>query len=67
MTAVAVKLTYVPRTVHVARSLLLRGVVPSVQLLTVAMPEAFVVAEPPVTEPPPDLTENVTEAPGQGL
>ena len=30
------------------------AVVPSVQLPTVAMPEALVVAEPPLTEPPPE-------------
>src|SRR4051812_31310683 len=42
-------------------------VTPSVQLPTVAIPLAFVVAVPPVTLPPPVATVNVTVAPGTGL
>jgi len=41
--------------------------VPSVQLPTAAIPEAFVTAVPPVIEPPPLATANVTDAPPTGL
>jgi hypothetical protein len=37
--------------------------VPSVQPPTVATPDAFVVTEPPVREPPPLVTTNVTGTP----
>ena len=58
---VAVKVTGEPvRPVLVALSVFVPAVVPRVQLPTVAMPEAFVVAEPPVIEPPPDATAKVT-------
>ena len=40
---------------------------PSVQLPTVAMPDASVVALPPATVPPPLVTVNVTGAPADGL
>ena len=43
------------------------AVVPNVQLPTVAMPLAFVVADPLVTEPPPVATANVTETPETAL
>jgi len=43
------------------------AVVPSVQLPTVAMPEALVVAEAPVMEPPPEATANVTTTLGTEL
>ena len=40
----------------VAVNVLVPAVVPSVQLPTVATPLAFVVAVPPVIDPPPDAT-----------
>jgi hypothetical protein len=40
--------------------------VPSVQLVTVAMPEASVTRVPPVIEPPPLVTANVTVTPANG-
>src|SRR6185437_2217344 len=40
---------------------------PSCQLPTVAMPDAFVVAPPPVTAPPPVATAKVTEKLGTGF
>ena len=40
---------------------------PNVQLPTVAMPLASVTVVPPDTEPPPDVTANVTVAPLTGL
>src|SRR5436309_2096885 len=43
------------------------AVPPSVQLPTVAIPLAFVVALPPVTLPPPAVTANVTPTPATGL
>jgi hypothetical protein len=39
---------------------------PSVQEPTLAIPEEFVVAVAPETEPPPLMTENVTVAPASG-
>src|SRR5262249_50987078 len=41
--------------------------VPSFHEPTVAMPDAFVVCEPPVREPPPELIEKVTPTPETGL
>ena len=55
------------RPLQVAVSVLAPAVVPSVQLPTVAMPEALVVAEAPVTEPPPAVAAKVTVTPGQTL
>ena len=43
------------------------AVVPSLQLPTVAIPDAFVVVEPPVMLPPPVPTANVTATPAIGL
>jgi len=43
------------------------AVVPRVQLPTVAMPEALVVAEPPVSEPPPEPIAKVTPTPATTL
>jgi hypothetical protein len=43
------------------------GVLPNVQLPTVAMPLAFVVALPPDTLPPPDATAKLTLTPFTGL
>ena len=40
---------------------------PSVHDPTVAMPAAFVTAVAPVTDPPPDVTEKVTDTPDVGL
>ncbi len=40
---------------------------PSVHPPTVAIPDAFVTAVPPVTDPPPDATANVTDTPEAGL
>ena len=42
------------------------AIVPSVQLPTTAIPDTFVVAVPPVTEPPPLATANVTVTPLTG-
>jgi hypothetical protein len=42
-------------------------VAPRVQDPTVAMPEAFVVADRPVPEPPPEAIAKVTVAPGTRL
>lgn len=53
--------------VEVAVRVLLPAVAPSVQLPTVAMPPAFVVAERPVALPPPVATANVTVTPATGL
>ncbi len=55
------------RPLQVAVSVLAPAVVPRVQLPTVAMPEALVVAEAPVTEPPPAVAAKVTVTPGQTL
>ena len=43
------------------------GVLPNVQLPTVAIPLAFVVWEAPVMLPPPELTAKVTATPGIGF
>ena len=56
-----------PALVAVRVLLLVPAVVPSFQEPTVAMPEALVVWEPPVSEPPPDATAKVTETPETGL
>ena len=56
-----------PALVAVRVLLLVPAVVPSFQEPTVAMPEALVVWEPPVTEPPPVAAAKVTEAPETGL
>ena len=65
---VAVKVTGEPeRPLLVAVSVFVPAVVPRVQLPTVAMPAEFVVAEPPLTEPPPDATAKVTAIPETGL
>src|SRR5512145_23239 len=65
---VAVKVTGLPASVpDVAVSVWGPAVVPSVQPPTVAMPAAFVVWVAPVTEPPPDVTANVTVTPPTGL
>ena len=61
---VAVKVTGEPVNVpFVAVSVFDPAVVPSVQLPTVAIPFALVVAVSPVTEPPPEATANVTFTP----
>jgi hypothetical protein len=54
------------RPVDVAVSVFAPAVVPSVQLVTVAIPLAFVVAEPPITDPVPDATK-ITLTPLTGL
>ncbi len=65
---VAVKVTGDPlRPARVAVSVLAPAVVPSLQLPTVAIPEALVVALAPVTEPPPEATAKVTTTPETGL
>jgi hypothetical protein len=67
-TPVAVNVTGLPvRPVDVAASVLLPAVVPIVQLPTVAIPLASVVWVPPVREPPPEATANVTLTPATGL
>ena len=50
----------------VAVSVLAPAVVSRVQLPTAAMPEALVVAEAPVTEPPPAAGAKVTATPATG-
>jgi len=61
---VAVKLTGEPaRPALVAESRLLPAAVPRVQLPTVAMPLALVVAPSPVALPPPKVTAKVTPTP----
>ncbi len=45
----------------------LRPGAPRVQLPTVAMPDALLTADPPVTEPPPWVTANVTVTPLMGV
>jgi hypothetical protein len=50
-----------------AVSVFVPGVLPSLQLPTVATPEASVVAVPPVTLPPPEATAKVTVAFSTGL
>src|SRR5437016_1409110 len=51
----------------VADMVLAPAVVPSVHAPTDAIPDPFVVAVAPVTEPPPDVTANVTLTPPMGL
>ena len=51
----------------VALRVLVPAAVPSVQLPTMAMPEASLVALAPVTEPPPNCTAKVTGTPATGL
>src|ERR1041384_3895431 len=53
--------------VDVAASVFVPAVVPSAHLPTVAMPLALVVADPPVTEPPPEPMAKVTATPATGL
>src|SRR2546423_11250369 len=60
---VAVNVAGVPTPVAVADSVLLPAAGPSVQLPTVAIPDAFVVFEVPVAEPPPLSTANATPTP----
>ncbi len=65
---VALKVTGEPlRPVLVAVRVLAPAVVPKVQLPTVAMPLALVVAEALVSEPPPLATAKVTFTPDTGL
>ena len=52
---------------EVAVSELGPAAVPRVQLPTAAIPCAFVVADPPVIVPPPDVIANVTATPAIGL
>ena len=64
----ALKLTGEPeQPAQVADSALAPAMVPSIQEPTAAMPEESVVASPPVTDPPPLCTLNVTAASGTGL
>jgi hypothetical protein len=68
--ALAMNVTGLPvKPAEVACNVLLfvPAVVPSVQLVTVAMPLESVVAFPPATEPPPAVTANVTATPATGL
>jgi hypothetical protein len=61
---VAVKVIGLPvRPALEALRVLAPAVGPRVQLPTVAMPFALVVAAPPVTEPPPLATANATATP----
>lgn len=63
--AVAVKVTGgSPRAVAVS---VFAPTEPSVQLPTVAMPKVLVVVVPPVTDPPPVATANVTGTPAVGF
>jgi len=64
---VAVKVELEPMPTAVALRVLAPALVPRVQLPTVAIPELFVVATAPVTEPPPPVTEKVTSRPLTGL
>jgi hypothetical protein len=65
---VAVNVTGEPvRPDTVAVNVFVPAVVPRVQDPTVAMPEAFVVADRPVPEPPPEAIAKVTVAPGTRL
>ena len=65
---VALKVTGEPlRPALVAVRLLAPALVPSVQLPTVAMPLALVMAVRPVAEPPPLATAKVTLTPETGL
>src|SRR5689334_13685045 len=67
---VAVNVTGLPLTFWaptVAVSVLAPAASPSVQLPTMATPFAPVVADPPVTEPPPDAIANVTPTPATGV
>ena len=66
--AVAVKFTGEPlRVPLVAVKVLAPALAPNVQLPTMAMPAELVVADEPVTEPPPEATAKVTLTPGTGL
>jgi hypothetical protein len=69
MMPVAVNVTGLPvRDPEVAVSVLVPAVVPSVQLVTAAIPLLFVVtAVVGTTVPPPDATANVTLVPATGL
>ena len=63
----AVKVTGEPLSVPLlAVRVLAPAPAPSVQLPTVAMPAALVVAVRPVAEPPPEATAKVTLTPGTG-
>jgi hypothetical protein len=65
---VAVNVTGLPESDPlVAVSELLPRAVPSVQLPTVAIPAALVVADAPVMLPPPNATANVTATPFTGF
>src|SRR6266487_3761425 len=66
---VAVKVTGLPaRPVAVAVNVFSPALVPRVQLVTAAMPLAFVVTGVVgLTLPPPDATPNVTATPATGL
>ena len=67
-TPIAVKVTGAAlRPVAVALRPLAPALVPSVQLPTAAMPKASVVAEAPLTNPPPETTSKVTRTPDTGL
>jgi hypothetical protein len=66
--AVATKVTGEPDSVaEVAVKVFEPVLDPKVHEPTVAMPEEFVVALPPVIDPPPVSTENVTLTPATGL
>jgi hypothetical protein len=66
---VAVNVVVIEVEFTVAESVFAPDVVPSVQLVSVAIPLAFVVAAPPTGEtlPPPEATANVTLTPAFGL
>jgi hypothetical protein len=64
--AVAVKVT-AGKPAAVAVSVLVPVAAPSVQLPTVATPDAFVTCDPPVNVPPPLATANITVIPLTGL
>ena len=65
---VAEKITELPlKPTNEALKVLLPAVVPKVQLPTVAIPLALVVADKPVAEPPPVATAKVTLTPLTGL
>jgi hypothetical protein len=63
---VAVNVTE-PEFVALAVSVFGPAAVPSFQLVTDAIPFEFVVAVPPTTDPPPDATVKVTDAPRIGF
>ena len=65
---VAVKVTGEPASEpEVASSVFVPVVVPKVQLVTAATPDASVEVDPPTTDPLPGLTVNVTAIPSTGL